>query len=120
MSADNWTHWTHCPVCRKRLDEEINTAQVALAEAYGKISAEEWMAQQAEVNALIASRGKHDYDESKTCTFREDYETCTFREDYEIYGAKEGTVIVSYSGNCRECKTSVNFKYEHPFFPEPS
>lgn len=104
MSADNWTH---CPVCRKRLDEEINTAQVALAEAYGKVSAEEWMAQQVEVNALIASRGQEDYDESRTCTFR---------EDYEIYGAKTGTVTVSYSGNCKECGLEVNFKYEHPFY----
>jgi len=37
----------------------------------------------------------------------------TFREDYEIYGAEDGTVMVSYHGQCGECKTKLEFKHEH-------
>lgn len=42
----------------------------------------------------------------------------TFREDYEIYGAEDGTVMVSYGGSCTTCHLTLDFKHEHNLYSE--
>lgn len=99
MSASNWAV---CPKClsgaqayRLRLSEEI-------AEAYGKVSRDEFRTLQDKRDAVDVNPEK----------FR------TFREDYEIYGADKGTLVVSYGGSCEVCGLEVTFYAEKPFWPE--
>jgi hypothetical protein len=42
----------------------------------------------------------------------------TLREDYEFYGAEEGEVRCSYSGNCSTCGLSVKLETSKRFWPE--
>lgn len=106
MSADNWTH---CPACTKRKKDELARDWEEHDALYGTQDVSEWVTAHEELKRRTAELDAENHDESRTCTFR---------EDYEIYGANEGTVYVSYSGFCKECKTTVKFKVTFPFFPE--
>lgn len=100
MSASNWAS---CPRCYDRASEEHAAKLEALAAAYGEVDRDEWEAMR---NAVPAPPDRTDFVE-------------TFREDYEIYGAREGTITVSYGGHCEKCGLSLNFNEPHPFY-EPT
>lgn len=96
MSADNWAI---CPRCILGKQDEKEAQRVAAEEAYGKVSAAEYMSMHEEADKPINS------------------EACrTFREDYEIGlsenmdGTFDPVVIVSYSGHCAECGLSIDFR----------
>ncbi len=96
MAADNWTR---CPRCIKKIQERIYTQEVAIENAYGNVSLEI-------------------FDEMRATVAKAHWELQSnagdFREDYRISGADEGLVVIRYSGSCRKCKLSVEFKTEHP------
>jgi hypothetical protein len=96
MSADNWAV---CPRCLDRAKAESEARFQAAFDAYGKVPAAEYERLRAEAQAPV------DEDSFET-----------FREDYEIYGAKSGTITVSYSGHCQTCGLNIDFKHEHPFY----
>lgn len=90
MSADNWAP---CPRCIKRAEsfkadllEEMNTS-------YGRIPLAEFDALRQRAEAPVEEKR-------------------TFREDYEIYGAVDGTIVVSYRGHCSECGLALEFTHE--------
>jgi hypothetical protein len=41
----------------------------------------------------------------------------TFREDYGLSGADEGTICVSYHGQCSNCGLEVTFNESKDFWP---
>lgn len=104
MSADNWAT---CPRCKDSKVNRVEELQKEIEEAYGKVSAEEFM----RINGQLA--------QAKLEADKDDWNDRHFREDYEIYGAEEGTIKVSYSGTCVKCGLSLSFEHEHPFYPEP-
>jgi hypothetical protein len=97
VSADNWAI---CPRCVARARAEHEARFQAAVDAYGTVPAEEYERLRAEA--------QRPFDEG-------DFQT--FREDYEIYGAAEGTVVVSYSGHCSVCALGLDFKYERSLYP---
>lgn len=100
MSADNWTT---CPRCTAKHEAKVKEAAAALAEAYGKVTVEEFDTARAELRA-IEQVGPDE----------------TFREDYEFYGAKDGTITADYGGECSVCGLTARLKHSVTFWPEPS
>lgn len=98
MSADNWAI---CPRCQRDHAKTIEAAQEKARAAYGTLPVEEYERLAVEAQVIAKSEVER-----------------TFREDYEIYGAEDGTIIVSYSGHCQNCNLGLDFKDERPFFPE--
>jgi hypothetical protein len=94
LSADNWAE---CPRCKVRHLAKVEAAKKAAAAAYGTVSVEEWRELEAAVEEL-----RHNHPET------------TFREDYEIYGADEGVLKISYSGNCGVCNLDFQISQSHP------
>jgi hypothetical protein len=94
MSADNWAK---CPRCKARLGAEIARRGSEVEASYGQVPAAEY------------GQAVSDLAEMATTPLE-----ATFREDYEIYGADEGTVVVSYSGFCEVCRLTLTFKSETP------
>ena len=96
MSADNWTQ---CPRCTFRGNQRLE-------------------ARAAEVKALYGTVSVQDFDEARKALESERTKfgsrPANFREDYEFYGAKDGTVTVSYSGGCEDCGLSLHLHEEHP------
>lgn len=93
MSADNWAV---CPRCAKRHEAALVEGSERVAEAYGKVTVEEWdrmRAEQREAEQKVPER--------------------TFREDYEFYGAEDGEVVANYSGSCTACGLTLNFVDHH-------
>lgn len=99
MSADNWRI---CPKCLAHAIEKrnaaIHKATKAANEAYGKVSAVEFMKLDRVVKEL----------ELSTLPDAE-----TFREDYNIGTYEDGRFTVDYCGECqeRDCNFKVNFKH---------
>ena len=87
MSADRWSE---CPKCRVDLDVDSKRRAKKAADAYGKVSHDEY-------ERLIADRDKP----RKLAT--------TLREDYEI-GANEGELRISYHASCEKCGFAYSFK----------
>jgi hypothetical protein len=92
MSASNWTK---CPRCILRNEKAAQAERERVADAYGKIPAEQWLELSSSANVACVS-------------WEED---ATFREDYEIIGASSGEVEVIYSGHCADCGLNVAFKH---------
>jgi hypothetical protein len=98
MSADNWAA---CPRCLTDAETEAAKRVRDVADAYGKVPEDEYMAMLAEVNSASVAQPPED-----------------FREDYEIYGAETGTLTITYGGECQKCFLKLNYKHEIPFYPE--
>jgi len=98
MSADNWAL---CPRCTDQLERDVVDAERA------EIAADD-------ANNLTAWREAHE----RTVEARLALHAAksTFREDYEIYGADDGTVIVTYGGECQTCGLDLEFRHEHPLY----
>jgi hypothetical protein len=94
MSADNWAV---CPRCKIKRDSEIQAEMNRVAASYGNVPVEEFDA----ARSLLA-------DKINTIPDR------TFREDYEFYGVEDGTLHISYSGNCGVCGLTFTHQSEHP------
>lgn len=90
MSADNWTR---CPNCTKQAREQKEKHAQVLADAYGKVPREKYLALEKEAN------------DRQLVQFED-----TLREDYEI-GIWNGEFTVSYGASCSVC----NFKYEYKY-----
>lgn len=90
MSADNWTY---CPKCKIKIEKENHELLKKLYDQYGKIHPEEWERMERETKFEIRLPDN------------------TFREDYEIGVSNDGKFTVNYSGSCKECKLSFNYKY---------
>jgi hypothetical protein len=101
MSADNWTE---CPRCVAALDAAVAVAEEALLAADDANDLAAWK----EAHSLVTV-ARHNRAQVKP----------TFREDYEFYGAEEGEVTASYSGECQACGLAVNFREQRRFF-DPS
>lgn len=97
MSANNWTE---CPKCRVLADAEKLAKQKAAAEAYGKVSPEEWQRMTKEADA------SGDLDE----TLREDWEIGLWKN--RKTGIQE--FYASFSASCEVCGFSHKFKHEEP------
>lgn len=93
MSASNWAV---CPRCFSRARAAEAEQLAAVMATYGKVPVEEF----DQARAAVTTPSPEDF--------------CTFREDYEIFGAKEGTVVVDYSGSCRQCGLELSFTDKHP------
>lgn len=85
MSADNWTF---CPKCNETENERAAMASEAAANAYGKVSAEEYMKM-----LKVAKCRPQEQD---------------LREDYEI-GIDGDFLKVSYCCSCNRC----GFSFAH-------
>lgn len=96
MSADNWEV---CPKCVAVAKSAADEAHAKVYAQYGKVSPEEFDRLRDGLSPVDS----------------EDFRT--FREDYEFYGASEGELRVSYSGNCQECGLSVNLETSKKFWP---
>lgn len=90
MSADNWTV---CPACLKRIRAEQVAAPIRLAEAYGKVSLDEWKAMEAAMPSADASPD------------------CTLREDYEFHMSDEGAFTAGYRAKCAACGWEYRFSH---------
>ena len=90
MSADNWAF---CPRCLSIDVEKQNELQEAARNAYGKVSAEEYL------SMLEASK-------------MEPSKEPTLREDYEIETDELGEFHVNYGCSCDRCGFHFEFKYE--------
>lgn len=96
MSADNWRE---CPYCVEAAKDAWGEEVAKVAEAYGKVSAEEFLAMREAIDA-----GPPPVPES-------------FREDYGFW--VDGFVVkASYSGHCKDCGAGCDFDAEHPINPE--
>lgn len=96
MSADNWDI---CPRCLKKAKREREEKVQAVAEAYGKVPAEEYERMHSEAAAIEDFGDKEEHH-----TLREDYELGIFKADGEFY--------VRYSGKCTVCSFSHTFKHD--------
>lgn len=96
MSADNWAR---CPRCWHRKNKDLMERWAKLNASYGQIPLEEFDETRAELN--FETEGLENMKE-------------TFREDYEFYGAEDGIVQVSYSGQCTVCSLALKFEESHP------
>lgn len=92
MSADNWAV---CPKCEIQALEEKEKLNQKTTEAYGKVSASEYL-------ELVS--------ESKNSSPRE----TTLRENYEIGIEGKLELSISYSCNCYVCGFSHSFRYTDP------
>jgi hypothetical protein len=92
MSADGWDT---CPRCENDSAEKIKELELALADAYGNIELEDWLAMKEETKANIQ--------------WLESQEE-TWRENYEFYGANTGTLSIRYGAYCTKC--GLEFEYE--------
>lgn len=92
MSADNWTI---CPRCCEAAEKVKAAKEKKAADAYGKKPMGAYLALQEEAEKPIAIQQ-------------------TFREDYEVGIDRDGGngFHVRYSGGCRACKLSFEYKYE--------
>ena len=98
MSAANWAE---CPRCVAALDSAVAAAEEALLAA-------------DDANDLGAWKEAHDLVTAARLA-RADVKA-TFREDYEFYGAEEGEITASYSGECQTCGLAVNLREQRRFF----
>lgn len=96
MSADNWAR---CPRCWHRKNKDLTERWAKLNASYGQITLEEF----DRIRAVL----------TKETDELEDMDS-NFREDYEFYGAEDGIVNVSYSGECRLCGLKLKFEEQHP------
>ena len=96
MSADNWAR---CPRCTRIGAAQLKAQEEAVQASYGKVPVDEF-----------------DEARRKLAIDRKAFENRerTFREDYEFYGAEEGVVTASYSGQCRECGLKLKFSESRP------
>lgn len=101
MSADNWAV---CPRCKAEERKRIDQLKVEVDAAYGKLG----------LDAFDKLRSEYEHAIAEFIQWEDETKYATFREDYEIYGADEGTVVVSYSGHCNACNCGTDFKYEVP------
>ncbi len=92
MSADNWAV---CPQCLARAKKKYEANVLAVSEAYGKISVEQFDKQRDTLG------------EPPT----EDTLEPTFREDYEFGMTQDGEFYATYNGKCSECSFSHLFKH---------
>lgn len=99
MSADNWTT---CPKCLAQAQSRRAGREKEIESAYGTVPLEEFKTLQEAVSATNKVNP-------------DDYES--LREDYEIFGARTGTVSISYRGSCSNCGLLIDFKYNRPFYP---
>lgn len=97
MSADNWTQ---CPKCTKAQRDAAATRDRQLQEAYGKVSAAEYLKMATAPLPTVTSK---------------DMRTDTFREDYEI-GVYEGVFEIDYGGECQKCGFKVVFNHKRSVF----
>ena len=95
MSASNWAN---CPRCNRRAQREAERLNKVASESYGLVTAMEW-------NQMVE-------DANSASVYTPD---ANLREDYEIYGAEDGSIIVSYSAQCGDCGLSLSFKHEEVF-----
>lgn len=100
MSADAWSN---CPRCIRRTQEVFASRQKELDASYGTVPVEKFL----EAREALAK----DLQEAARALEGDDR---TFREDYEIYGAEDGVITVSYSGECRKCGLKLTFTHEQP------
>lgn len=91
MSADNWTT---CPQCAINHENVIAAAVKAVQNAYGKVSADEYL--------RLVEQSKNP--PKLGPTLREDYELGIV--DFEFY--------VIYTGHCETCGFHHEFKHEEP------
>ena len=100
MSADGWQQ---CPQCSEEAEKKINELTNSIDEQYGRLDPESWL-------------------EFKRCTELDideiERSEQTWREQFEFFGAESGVLKVSYSAYCTVCKLKLEFKQEHPFYPE--
>lgn len=98
MSADNWDK---CPRCLRQALAVLENLKRQVNAAYGVVPVAEFDEKRVELSKEYAK-------------LEDDTSFRTFREDYEIYGAEDGVVNVSYSGQCTVCKLSLKFTDSHP------
>lgn len=98
MSADNWEY---CPRCMQVKEQEWDKLRKGLEKKYGKVPAGEWIQERATIDKRIESEKKGIEQ--------------TLREDYELGLGSDGQFYVSYSGHCKNCGLSHQFKYTGPF-----
>ena len=91
MSADNWAV---CPKCNKQQAEARQKREDEIKAMYGAVPAEKWLEAKKQFEAT------------------EEREEYTLREDYEIGITPDGEFYAIYSGGCRECSFSFEFKHE--------
>lgn len=100
MSADNWTI---CPKCRHEAQAELDERRDAVSAMYGTVPVDEFDAARAAVpDAIDTDR------------------LTTFREDNEIYGARDGTVHISYRGTCTVCGLTASHEADVVFYEPPA
>lgn len=90
MSADNWAT---CPRCVENAGKDRLAKQVEAESLYGKVPLDEY-------NVALANIPEQPH----PLDFQ------TFREDYEFYNDGTGTVVVTYSGHCKECGLEHDFE----------
>jgi len=90
MSADNWTI---CPQCGKNSEQLKAEREQAARDAYGKVSAEEYM-------RLVKKAQEKVHSEP------------TLREDYEIRTFQDGVFHVKYSCRCTACGWEFSHTHE--------
>ena len=92
MSA---SHWAVCPQCKVLAAREAHDAMQAVADAYGKVTADEYQAMLTQ--AVLQPRTV----------------VPTLAEYYEITGAETGTIKVDYGAGCGACGLRVSFSHSH-------
>lgn len=103
MSADNWTN---CPRCMDLNAKEITAMEERLRDSYGKIPVDEYETMR---EAVVEAQYNRDANNAYS-------KYATFREDYEFYGAENGTLEISYSGQCTKCGLKLQFREEKEFY----
>lgn len=93
MSASNWAT---CPRCLARAKKAEAGQLAAVMATYGKVPVEEFDQARAAIEPV------------------REVDFATFREDCEIFGARTGTVTVSYGGSCGTCGLSLEFRDARP------
>lgn len=96
MGADNWAI---CPRCKKKAEADYADAVRAAGEAYGKVSAEEYV-------RMVAALPQEEPDLIPT-----------LREDYELGTSEDGKFYVIYSGGCNVCGFSHKFRHDEQLNP---
>lgn len=96
MSADNWTT---CPRCADAREDQLRALDIDIANAYGSVSVEEFDRMRRERDDLAAAAPEP-----------------TFREDYEFWGAADGVIHVSYSGECTRCHLAHSIEDDQQFY----
>lgn len=94
MSADNWAV---CPRCEATRQSALVTERADVAALYGKVPVDEFDIRRGALRLFEAEMPKS-----------------TFREDYEFYGVEDGTLCISYRGECNVCGLKFEHHSEHP------